>query len=180
MGTNFQSLIGVGIAIFILLILAFCVYVRGSQNRRCKGGICKSLVLDAENEPNTKKPLLLKENENNGSVEGVPQELHNSNVILIHGTLGNGVSKTVKLATNDVKKEFHFGITSESYKDCKSLHKYIKIMPGKDLVNIKNAATPPNQKYIVFEYVFLYLCAFHSLFKMQPKMVMRHCTWTLF
>lgn len=41
----------------------------------------------------------LKENENNGSVEGVPQELHNSNVILIHGTLGNGVSKTVKLAT---------------------------------------------------------------------------------
>lgn len=55
--------------------------------------------MDAENEPNTKKPLLLKENENNGSVEGVPQELHNSNVILIHGTLGNGVSKTVKLAT---------------------------------------------------------------------------------
>lgn len=76
---------------------------------------------------------------------------------------------------SDVEKEFHFGITSESYKDCKSLHKYTKIMPGKDLVNIKNAATPPNQKYIVFEYVFLYLCAFHSLFKMQPKMVMRHC-----
>lgn len=76
---------------------------------------------------------------------------------------------------SDVKKEFHFGITSESYKDCKSLHKYTKIMPGKDLVNIKNAATPPNQKYIVFEYVFLYLCAFHSLFKMQPKMVMKHC-----
>lgn len=45
---------------------------------------------------------------------------------------------------SDVKKEFHFGITSESYKDCKSLHKYTKIMPGKDLVNIKNAATPPN------------------------------------
>lgn len=55
--------------------------------------------MDAENEPNTKKPLLLKENENNGSVEGVLQELHNSNVILIHGTLGNGVSKTGKLAT---------------------------------------------------------------------------------
>lgn len=76
---------------------------------------------------------------------------------------------------SDVKNEFHFGITSESYKDCKSLHKYTKIMPGKDLVNIKNAATPPNQEYIVFEYVFLYLCAFHSLFKMQPKKVMKHC-----
>lgn len=76
---------------------------------------------------------------------------------------------------SDVKKEFHFGITSESYKDYKSLHKYTKTMPGKNLVNIKNAATPPNQKYIVFEYVFLYLCAFHSLFKMQPKMVMKHC-----
>lgn len=30
---------------------------------------------------------------------------------------------------SNVKKEFHFGITSESYKDCKSLHKYTKIMP---------------------------------------------------
>lgn len=48
-------------------------------------------------------------------------------------------------------------------------------MPGKDLVNIQNEAIPPNQEYIVFEYVFLYLCAFHSLFKMQPKMVMKHC-----
>lgn len=75
----------------------------------------------------------------------------------------------------DVIKEFHFGITSESFKDCKSLHKYTKIMPGKDLVNIQKEATPPNQEYIVFEYVFLYLCAFHSLFKLQPKMLMKHC-----
>lgn len=37
-------------------------------------------------------------------MEGVLQELHNSNVILIHGTLGNGVSKTGKLATEFFKK----------------------------------------------------------------------------
>lgn len=99
MGTNLQSLFGVGIAIFILLILAFCVYVRRSQNRACKGGLCRSLASDAENGTNIGEPFLLKEDENNESVKGVLQELHNSNVILIHGTLGNGVSKTGKEAT---------------------------------------------------------------------------------
>lgn len=68
---------------------------------------------------------------------------------------------------SDVKKEFHFGITSESYKDCKSLHKYTKIMSGKDLVNIKNAATPPNQKYI---HLCSNMCSFiYALFTLYLK-----------
>lgn len=47
MGTNLQSLIIVGIAIFILPILAyaFCAYLRRSQNRRCTGGLCISLSI---------------------------------------------------------------------------------------------------------------------------------------
>lgn len=41
-------------------------------------------------------------------MKGVLQELHNSNVILIHGTLGNGVSKTGKEATKVfIKLEDH-------------------------------------------------------------------------
>lgn len=47
------------------------------------------------------------------------QELHNSNVILIHGTLGNGVSKTGKEATEVfIQKHSDWEYQWINYDDC--------------------------------------------------------------
>lgn len=133
MGTNLQSLIIVGIAIFILPILAyaFCAYLRKSQDRRCTGGLCISLTPAAENGTNIREPLLLKEYEKNESVQGVLKELRNRNVILIIGTLGNGVSKTGKQTTK-------FFIQDHSDWECR-------------WINYDDCSdTPPAEKTIIF------------------------------
>lgn len=87
--------------------------------------------MDAENGTHNREPLLFEDDEKNETVEGVLQVLHNSNVILIHGTLGNGVSKTGKEATEKfIQKHSDWEYQWINYDDCPD--------------------TPPAEKTIIF------------------------------
>ena len=88
-----------------------------------------------------------------------------------------GKYKQDDIVNEDVKDNFGFSITIDSFKKCKSLKKYTKDMHGTELVSVngEDISHHSEARYLVFSHVFLYLAAFHSLFRMYPTKTMKYC-----
>nr|XP_022293773.1 uncharacterized protein LOC111104227 isoform X2 [Crassostrea virginica] len=88
-----------------------------------------------------------------------------------------GKHKHDDIVNEDVKDHFGFSITTDSFKKCESLQKYTKYMKGAQLVNVHGEDMKHHSEtlYLVFRHVFLYLAAFHSLFRKYPKKTMKYC-----
>ncbi|XP_078323069.1 uncharacterized protein LOC111104227 isoform X1 [Crassostrea virginica] len=88
-----------------------------------------------------------------------------------------GKYKQDDIVNEDVKDNFGFSITPGSFKKCKSLQKYTKDMKGTELVSVhgEDMVHDSETGYLVFRHVFLYLAAFHSLFRKYPKKTMKYC-----
>ena len=88
-----------------------------------------------------------------------------------------GKYKQDDIVNEDVKDNFEFSITTDSFKKCKSLQKYTKNMSGAELVSVhgEDKSHDSETGYLVFRHVFLYLAAFHSLFRKYPTKTMRYC-----
>ncbi|XP_062610210.1 uncharacterized protein LOC134271992 [Saccostrea cucullata] len=74
-----------------------------------------------------------------------------------------------------IKKMFHFEVTKRCFRQCENLGKYTKCLSRSNLVNVEDEPGDSNKPYFVFKHVFLYICAFHCLFRLHPNQVMEHC-----
>lgn len=88
-----------------------------------------------------------------------------------------GKYKQDDIVNEDVKDSFGFSITNDSFKKCKLLQKYTKNMSGAELVSVhgEDMSHDSETGYLVFRHVFLYLAAFHSLFRKYPTKTMKYC-----
>lgn len=67
-------------------------------------------------------------------------------------------------------------VSQTCFEECKSLLlKYTKRTSNLDRVYVQDDTTRTDSFYYVFQHMFLYLCAFHSLFKYHAKEVMQFC-----
>ena len=88
-----------------------------------------------------------------------------------------GKYKQNDIVNEDVKDNFGFSLTNDSFKKCKLLQKYTKNMSGAELVSVhgEDMSHDSETGYLVFRHVFLYLAAFHSLFRKYPTKTMKYC-----
>ncbi|XP_062606184.1 uncharacterized protein LOC134267990 [Saccostrea cucullata] len=71
--------------------------------------------------------------------------------------------------------ELELDITEDCFRQCENLGTYTKCLSRSNLVNVEEEPRDSDSHYFVFKHVFLYICAFHSLFRSHPFQVMEHC-----